>query len=664
MTSVDADLDHDEPQAAKDEAVDRRARDEPPRAVRYALVAVVIAPIAVAVIRAVHDQWFPIGDSALLYLRARDVLTSHHPLLGSWTSASQQVGVNMNNPGAMYDDLIAPTSRLLPFSSAAAIGVGLLNAVVVVGIAGASRAIGGWAMQRWVLLAVAALTWIMGGELLIDIWQAHALLLPFLLYLVLMIGLAMAEARWLPWAAAVASLLVQTHISYVYVLGAITAVALVIAAATHWPVGWGQWRRPLRSRTALSTVVVVLVCWAQPLWEQLFGAGEGNLARLLTNSSGGSVKLGARLATRFSAVILAEPVWRLRSGFSTLIPPSGTSQGPGGPYVEVTQPLLGGVPAALILVALIVVLVVLAIATRRAGRHVVSAACWLAAGGVVAAPVTLSLVTVGLLFAQHHVRWMWTFGTFVNVVVVWALVELITTRWRRRLGALANAVPLALTAILAVAAMPYFAQQQGPVADYSAMPALRRIMRQLDSLRSSAPVVFDTSNHVNVFEPYSSTVMMRLQELGIEFRVTDPGMVRQLGDGRRADGTERTTIYQMQGWPALEDGESDCVVAEASALSPGDEDAARAEEQAIIDGVTSGRLTVDVSKVSPARQTEVAQAIEGDAAVARHLVRDGTIDSSIVSGDDRLAARFDLVHRWVNSTYVLFARNPVDCPSR
>jgi hypothetical protein len=662
MTSVDPGVDHDEPEAAPHDAVDRPDRHEPARLVRYALVAVVIAPIAVAVIRALHDQWFPIGDSALLYLRARDVLTSHHPLLGSWTSASLSVGENMNNPGAMYDDLIAPTSRLLPFSSAAAIGVGLLNAVVVVGIAGASRAIGGWAMQRWMLLAAAALTWIMGSELLIDIWQAHALLLPFLLYLVLMIGLAMAQARWLPWAAAVASLLVQTHISYVYVLAVATSAALLIAALTHRPVPWRRWRTALRSRTAIVTLVVVALCWAQPLWEQLFGAGKGNLARLLTNASGGAVKLGGGLATRFSAVILAEPVWRLRSGFSTLIPPTATERGPDGPIIDVTKPLLGGVPALLLLAGLVVGFAALAIATRRAGRRLVSAACWLVAGGVAGAPVALSLVTVGDLFAQHHVRWMWTFGAFLDTVALWAIVELVTARWPRlrRAGAL---VPVVLTVVLASAAIPYFAQQQGPVADYSAMPALRRVMRQLGSLRSSAPLLYDTSNLV-VFEPYSSTVMMRLQELGIDFRVTDPGMVRQLGDRRRADGTERTTIYQMQGWPALEHGGSDCIVAEASALTPADEDRARADEQAIVDGVTSGRLAVDVSKVAPARQAEVEQAIDGDAAVARHLVRDGTIDSPIVSGDDRLGAQLDLVHRWVDSTYILFARNPVDCPTR
>ena len=68
----------------------------------------------------------------------------------------------------------------------------------------------------------------MGSELLIDIWQAHALLLPFLAYLVLMVGMADGQARWVPWAAAVASLLVQTHISYVYVLAVVTAAALAV----------------------------------------------------------------------------------------------------------------------------------------------------------------------------------------------------------------------------------------------------------------------------------------------------------------------------------------------------------------------------------------------------------------------------------------------------
>ena len=105
----------------------------------------------------------------------------------------------MNNPGPLYDDLLAPIARLLPFSSAAAIGVGAVNVAVRRSASRRRRApIGGWAMQRWMLVACAAMSWVIGSELLIDIWQAHALLLPFLLYLVLMIGLACGQARWIP----------------------------------------------------------------------------------------------------------------------------------------------------------------------------------------------------------------------------------------------------------------------------------------------------------------------------------------------------------------------------------------------------------------------------------------------------------------------------------
>ena len=640
----------------------RAGAHEPRRAVRYLLVAIVLLPIVVAVVRALRHEWFPIGDSALLYLRARDVLTSHHPLLGSWTSASLSVGENMNNPGAMYDDLIAPTSRLLPFSSAAAIGVGLLNAVVVVGIAGAARAIGGWAMQRWMLLACAALTWVMGSELLIDIWQAHALLLPFLAYLVLMVGLADGHARWVPWAAAVASLLVQTHISYVYVLAVVTVAALAIAASHHWPVPWRAWRSALRSRVTITTVVVVLVCWAQPLWEQAFGAGRGNLLRLATNASGGDTKLGTSLGVRFSANILDSPLWRLRSGFSNLIPNTGTFDGPAGPYVAITRPILGAVPAGLVLLVLAAVFGVLAVVLRREGASSASSACWLVTALVVGAPLCLSLVTVGHAFAQHHVRWMWAFGAFMDVVLLWSLAELVVRRWPR-FDRAASVVPLVLLIGLSVAAVPYFAQQQGPVADYASMPALRRVFRDLEPLRDSAPVVYDMSN-VRVFEPYSSAIMMRLQELGIEFRTTDEGMVRQLGDARRADGTERTRVFQLEGRSAIDYAGDACRIAIASALDPADEARARRDADTIVAGVVDGSISVDVSAVPPELADAARAAAGGDAATARSMVLDGSLGAdALAGGTEDLPSELALVRQWVGTTLGVFAENAVTCPA-
>jgi hypothetical protein len=623
-------------------------------------VAIVVAPILVAVGRAVRDQWFPIGDSALLYLRARDVLTPHHPLLGSWTSASLSVGENMNNPGAMYDDLIAPTSRLLPFSSAAAISVGLLNAVIVVGIAGASRAIGGWAMQRWMLVACAGLTWVMGSELLIDIWQAHALLLPFLAYVVLMVGIADGQARWLPWAAATASLLIQTHISYVYVLAMVTVAALAVAVVNHWPVPWREWRVAVRSRVATTTVVVVLVCWAQPLWEQAFGAGRGNLLRLATNSSGGDLKLGTALGIRFSTNIIVNPLWRLRSGFVDLIPETRPVDGPQGPSLAVNGPLPGGVTATLALAAVAIGFGVLAVLLRRRGLTSASCACWLAAALVVAAPVCLSLVTVGFAFAPHHVRWLWALGAYLNAVLLWAVVELVVDRWRR-LARAAAVLPLALVVGLSVGAIPYLAQQQGPVVDYWSMPALRRIFRDLEPLRDSAPLVYDTSQ-VRVFEAYSSAIMMRLQELGIEFRTTDEAMVRQLGDRRRADGTERTRLFQLEGPWALGYAGDACLISIASALEPADEERARDAVDDIVAGIRSGAISVDVDAVAPERADDARAAAAGGIE-ARWMVLDGSLGADALAGGPELAQQLALVREWVGTTIAVFAEDPVTCPT-
>ena len=38
--------------------------------------------------------------------------------------------------------------------------------------------------------------------------------------------------------------------------------------------------------------MVVVLAWIQPLWEQLFGEGEGNLQRLATHAGEGDLTVG------------------------------------------------------------------------------------------------------------------------------------------------------------------------------------------------------------------------------------------------------------------------------------------------------------------------------------------------------------------------------------
>ncbi|HVF33545.1 MAG TPA: hypothetical protein VM933_10970 [Acidimicrobiales bacterium] len=513
---------------------------EPPLGARVALVAVVLMPIVVAVVRAVRNDWFPIGDSALLALRANDVLTEHHPLLGSWTSASLSLGRDVNNPGPLYQDLVAVVSRPLGFPSATAIGVGLVNGLSVIGVSAAARSAGGWPLQRWCLLAAALLTWILGSELLIDIWQPHALLLPSLLLVVTCAGLARGRSRLLPLAAFVASLLVQTHISYVFVLVAL-AVATAVAALAGGAVVRPPWR------LGAATVALVALLWAQPAWEQLTGPDEGNLTRLASSASGGSVQLGVRDGVRFTARILGQGPWGLRDGFASLVPATRVS---GGQLRF--DGVLGAAPAVAVVGLLVVVLGGSAIALRRR-RAALAGLATIGAVMVATAPFCLALVTVGPVgFAPHHVRWLWPLGVLVGTVVVAGIVELLAAR-------AATVVAVGLTALTSVAAVPFLAQPQGPVADSWAVPIIDRARDDLGRLAELEPVRYDTSN-LRIFEPYSSSVMARLQELEIEFRVGDPSLVRQLGDTRRADGDERARVFQLEGQDALAYAGDACLI--------------------------------------------------------------------------------------------------------
>jgi hypothetical protein len=70
-------------------------------------VVAAVAPVVVATVRAVAGGWRAISDNVFFGLRAADVFTEHHPLLGVWTSASVAIGKDVNNPGPLQFDLLA-----------------------------------------------------------------------------------------------------------------------------------------------------------------------------------------------------------------------------------------------------------------------------------------------------------------------------------------------------------------------------------------------------------------------------------------------------------------------------------------------------------------------------------------------------------------------------
>jgi len=562
--------------------------------VRVGLVAAIILPIITAVTRSLRTDWFPIGDNALLFIRARDVWTGHHPLLGSWTSASLSLGEDVNNPGSMFDWLIAPWAHLLSPGPAAAVGVATINIGCVIGISVVARRIGGWSFERVMLIVTAALTWSMGSELLIDIWQANALILPFVLFLLMMLGLTVGDRALVPWALGVGTLLVQTHVSYAYIfffliLGTAAAWVLHSRATDTDPVA--AFRQGLRSRTTMVGVGVLAVLWAQPLIEQFFVEGKGNLARLISNSGGGELSLGPSAAVRIVSAVGVLPPWWGRSGYANTVRVTPLANG------ELLIPGLPSLPLAVLTVAaLLAAIAGLTVFSRRAGLHRQAAAGTLMLVAVVGMLVSLSILTIGQVgLSPHHVRWIWPMLAVVHGVLAWLAVTNIHARKPEISWSWATPIAAGLVLATSAANLPFHAQRSGPVAAYDRMPVMREVRPGLDqfalAIADRTPVVFDVSNLV-AFEPYSATIMMWLQERDVEFRVADDVLARQLGPSRVASGDEAVWMFQLQGTSAITYDGPACPVVVVSALSDLDEVRAAATLAEVV--AASGADPVDV----------------------------------------------------------------------
>lgn len=650
---------------ATETASDEAARS---RWVPWVMRGAVVLPIVVAAVRALLTGWFPVGDSALLAIRAYDVGTSHHPWLGSWTSASLTLGVDVNNPGPLYPDLLAPfmwtIGRVAGIGPAVAIGVATVNAAFALGIGWVGQRLGGWRIERWTLVMAAALTWSMGSELLIDIWQPHALLLPFVFLLLLTVGLVDRQWALAPAWLAVGSLVVQTHIGYVYIVVVLGLMVIARGVVTHWsshpPIA-----AVLRHRTTVWSGGVVAVAWSQPVIEQLAGEGRGNLARLASNAGGGDITIGAGTAVKLVARVVALPPWWTRSGFEDSVRSTPLTDTPDGPQLFVPGLPSGGL-AVVSVVVVVAVLAVLARATRRRGRSTVTAALLVALVGVVTAVATLTVQTVSAVgLGSHHVRWLWPLSLFVQFVIVWALAELARIPLEERS---VSAGALFAVGVLVVANLGVTAHALGPTADRSAADTLERTFDDLAAFDPDGAVLYDVGN-LRPFEPWSAAVQMRLRELGIEFRVDDEGMVRQLGNRRRADGSEVTTLRQIERSAAPHYDGPGCVVSSASPFDTSDEASIDATIDAAVTDVAAGRVEFDLDGWDPSLAARFEQATTGDRGEAFVLVVDGVIATAAAEGRltgsspavDAVVDRADVIRRRVDGSLLLVVDPPDGC---
>jgi hypothetical protein len=521
-----------------------RPRPADPRWLAPAAIAVALVPLVVAAVRAVATDWYPIGDNAYFPLRARDVLTAHHPLLGAWTSGSLNIGVNVNNPGPLFFDALALPTKLNA-TAGTAIGSALLNMGAVVGIALFARRRGGTRLLVASMAMVAALMWTMGSELIIEPWQPHSTLLPFLFFLVLVWSMVDGDWAAVPWGVGVVSYILQTHLSYATLLAGLAAVGVVGLGVRLRqqrrgpPDEWPAVRRRA-FRATVAGLVVAALAWIQPIVEQLFGAGPGNLTTLATNAGSASGHVGLRDAWRFVASVVAAPPWWLRPSFGEYMRPLDI-QPPDG------REVMGLVSFPVATLAMTGLGLVLAGAGWVAHRHrdePARAAVVTATAAVAVGVIATLWMPTGVFRAPvpHHFRWLWPIAVFVTFAVAVALAG------RRRWTSVGFGVVLV---VLSVLTLPTYRQPAGPSADHAAMPSVRRLADELDSLRGEGTLLFDIST-LRFAEPYSGPLMLELQRRGIPFVTTDDGMVHQLGERRRDRGDADARIHLVEGDATVE----------------------------------------------------------------------------------------------------------------
>jgi CDP-diglyceride synthetase len=514
------------------------------RAHRFAwpvLAGAISLVIAFSAVRGVRNGYQIIGDNALIELRGRDVLTSHHPWLGTWSSASISAGLDVNHPGPLLFEVVAAPVRLLGPAAGIAFGIAALHIAVVWLVGWVTFRTGGATAAVVAQVITAGLVWTLGSELLYDPWQPNVLVLPFWLFLCAVWAVTADVVIVLPVAVGVGSFVMQTHLGYLFFVPLLLAFAVTVAVLRRRRRGPGRFedlRRPVT-----WSVIVAAVLWAQPLWEQAFGPGRGNLGRVIVAGTVGgtefepaeSTRTGLALGLRVLASVLALPPWWGRSGFDSSIPNSTWVETATGREL-VAPGLRTLVPSVIGLIVLVVLVALAWRRVRRAGESRLEAGfgTLTVAAGVAAVTVVITPIDV-LGLSPHKVRWLWVIGAFATYLLVMAVLAGFDAAARRR----ATAGLAALGALAIVMTVPTHVNRAGPIYfrdAYDAISELRDGVAAYVGGPGEVPdaVLFDAGG-IGFAEPYTTPVIAELLRRGVDVYVVESGLARQLGPDRSAD---------------------------------------------------------------------------------------------------------------------------------
>ena len=415
-------------------------------------VVVVAAPVVAALIRALDAGYMVNGDQAIIAARATDVFTARFPLVGGFSTATYLVAEPAYHPGPLLFWLLAVPARL-HWSGALPAVMAAVNLASAAGVLLLARRRGGDGLM---LATAAALVLAFGSlrtDVIRDVWNPAAAVVPFALLIYLCWSLACGELRLLPLAVLVASFTMHCHVAYVVpslLLLAVGLAGLVLARRrrVREPRSGGRWW--------LAAAAVGLVCWSGPLIDR------DNLGTLADAAGARDEALGSVAGLHAVERALGVSPWWLHRAQSPLTRVADVVSGP---------PVATWVTAAALLVALGVLL---GIAGRRRRADVVAACAVALALCLALYPLTASYPKGPEQLASYGYTSWWAApaGMFAWLTVGWSAATL----WARERTPVRPRLAAAGVLVAAAAAVFVIAQRQGRSADEQWYEPVRTVL--------------------------------------------------------------------------------------------------------------------------------------------------------------------------------------------
>jgi hypothetical protein len=176
--------------------------------------------------------------------------------------------------------VLAPVYRLLGQTAfSLEVGTVIVHLVAIALVLWCGWTVGGRAGLVVAAVTVAVLTRGYGPELLIQPWNPYLPLTAWMLTLAAAVAVLAGHHRWLLAVVLAGSFCAQTHIPYLLLGIGMCGLSLSVVGFRAFRAGGAE--RLEHVRVLLWSAGAGVLAWLAPLVEQFFGAGTGNMSRLI-----------------------------------------------------------------------------------------------------------------------------------------------------------------------------------------------------------------------------------------------------------------------------------------------------------------------------------------------------------------------------------------------